>query len=465
MSNRYVVESIIGDRARVVDSVLNQTVFYGLISECKAFILQANSYQEKYSNQAYVIASSANGLEEIRASFGLPRLSPEYLKVEKLHDRLSNLLGNAEQFQKDKFERSAKANTHDRRSTDVKGLVIKPRLAKKSETVSIHCPLTGIIATLANMPALEGMSLEFTHPLSLYVNVDRILKTQKNDYLYKLDQMILAGMTLTSLRHFKLLSTDTKTSIPEQNQMLQTSSAASLIALMRFISKLDKTKAADLPAFRLSYTDMKDEPNLTAIVEAYFTTCNSILYPAAQVQANVKAKAPVATIKASIAYDKMDYSVVTPDKLTNSLDAKVRAAARDSREQDKLLDAARAQARELFKVVEQRLRATNDQKDAKLVGIVKNAIANLGTIDEHARKAISAGLERRQFDEATKLAAIIRNIHIQSKMDEFESELAEMRVSEVVDANIAPELAPVAKKKSLREILDEKKALLNKGDC
>lgn len=128
-----------------------------------------------------------------------------------------------------------------------------------TETLTIVCRYTGIQAQIT-LPKVGRLTLEYTHPLS---HIDSALEaSNRQDFMRRLDQPVLAGILITMLRHTKLLAKpkDHPAAINSQLSKASKSHLIKSIEIMRrHFVHLPNTKF--LPKVVFDYYDSQEEAN------------------------------------------------------------------------------------------------------------------------------------------------------------------------------------------------------------
>lgn len=136
----------------------------------------------------------------------------------------------------------------------------------KLDSLHITCRYTGIQGQL-DLPAVKGKTLEYTHPLANVDSCSQLFAAGSN-YYRRLPSPILAGMIITTLKHYKL--SRTKNHPAAINAMLCKAKRSSLLKLLdtlfTFVAPMVAIKQASIPC--ISLDDLPEtETQCTAFVK------------------------------------------------------------------------------------------------------------------------------------------------------------------------------------------------------
>ena len=327
---------------------------------------------------------------------------------------------------------------------------INPRvcLTKQQDQVPCICLKTGIASSLI-VPQLpkgakgEAFVFEYIHPLSYWSNAQGMIKAGRS-YIEKLEASVLAGLVLTTYEHYGLLDRYELGAV-EANAILCTASNDSLIELLCLAGLFTEKNTESAPALVLEWKDIKYFPTLDAQLLEYIKTLRAEFISPIQEDASQRR---IQVLNASVGQGKTFKNGVT--LLSNK--ASLASYEKDFELQFK---AAKKECKELsLKLGELASNYGLEPLSAKLQSFITSILAgrNLVALSKELRNKVCDRLKEHGSVEAFRMATLIASCD--NPYDIF------AKVEEGLDRASDAFEKPV-KPKSLKEILEAKKALLH----
>jgi hypothetical protein len=322
----------------------------------------------------------------------------------------------------------------------------------KTDILNSVCSNTGIVMGLV-VPSIPGVVLEYTSPLSYFSNVSGLIK-QGEKYLSQLETQILAGLWITTYKHYDLIDI-AKQNSSMLNAMIRTAGKQILIDSLLLSSFLDVRKANRCPKFSLSYETHKEHStSFGPALREYTKIINDILFPEYAIQP-VKEYETVPVYAISNTSNSKKRRPLGPSDIEREIESDIAANKRD-------IAANKREAKELLSIV-----ADNMMIPVPFISLLKTAFTgkNLVSMTDDLRNKMAAKLRTYAHKETERLAKLLED-----SKDPYADSVDEAldRASDHLDSIAKParlptlsEILAAKKEKRLREELQSNHASTN----
>ena len=142
-------------------------------------------------------------------------------------------------------------------------------LTKHADLVSLVDESNGIVCAVA-MPQLEGVrsTLTWQHPLSLWHNAKGLI-AQPHSWLAKQEKNILAGLLITTYKHYGLLEEHQLSGV-ELNAILSTAEKDSIIKLLMLATRFNPRNVLGVGNLVIDWHDVSQQASMDKALQAYY---------------------------------------------------------------------------------------------------------------------------------------------------------------------------------------------------